>query len=397
MADFPSSLFPQSDAGPVAPRGARGSVGDASNVAGFNPAMLSTAREARHLTRSALAREMGVGQPLVAGWETPAVPGHDAQRPSREQVERLAALLDFHPSVFFTPGAGPSVSASEFFHRALAKAKLSDLRAAHARCNVAELQVGRLLELCPTPEDRIPDIDPDNHAGDVERIAGWARARMGVPVGPVDDLVAVIESCGGVVVDRDLEIDGVDALCRWTHGLPKLFFLNGGRSADRMRLSLAHELGHTVMHFNRDVDPALAERQAKDFAAAFLLPAADFRRDLGPRLDLAKLAGLKRKWRVSMQAIAYRAHRLGAIDGRQFRSLFQQLAGEGWRKTEPVDIRPESPTAFKRMLRAHLDAGHDRDRLAAMLFVNRRWLDSMLVDAASPDWADAGVRMRLVR
>ena len=140
------------------------------------------------------------------------------------------------------------------------------------------------------------------------------RARMGVPPGPAENLVDTIEACGGIVIDRDLEIDNLDALCRWVPGLPKLFFLNGARPGDRMRLTLAHELGHTVMHINRDVDTKLAEDQARRFAAAFLLPASEIRRDLGVRLDIPKLSALKRKWRVSMQALAYRAHQLGCID-----------------------------------------------------------------------------------
>ncbi len=226
-------------------------------------------------------------------------------------------------------------------------------RPAHARCGIIDLQIDRLLMLCPPPEDRIPDIDPDNHAGDIEKVAAMTRARMGVPPGPVENLVDTIETCGGIVIDRDLEIDNLNALCRWVPGLPKLFFLNGARPGDRMRLTLAHELGHTVMHFNRDADQALAEDQAQRFAAAFLLPASEIRRDLGVRLDIPKLSALKRKWRVSMQALAYRAHQLGCIDRTRYTSIFQQLSRLGWRKTEPVEVQRESPRAFKRLLRAH--------------------------------------------
>ncbi len=365
----------------------------------FNPAMLTTAREARHLTQADVAEAMGVSQPLINQWEALTAPGLPTKRPNDEQVVKLAEFLRFHPALFYVTRPTRITNPSEFLHRALKRAKPRDLKAAHARCSIIDLQVDRLLALCPPPDDRIPDIDPDNHAGDVEKIAAMTRARMGVPPGPVDNLVDTIEACGGIVIDRDLEIDDVDALCRWVPGLPKLFFLNGSRPGDRMRLTLAHELGHTVMHFNRDVEQSLAETQAQRFAAAFLLPANEIRPDLGMKVDIPKLMALKRKWRVSMQAIAYRAHQIGSITDTRYRSLFQQMSREGWRKSEPasVAVRPESPRAFKRLLGAHLAEGYTHPQLAEMLFVTDERLKQMLIDVSSPDWQDSGVRMRIAR
>ncbi|BAM02438.1 helix-turn-helix domain-containing protein [Phycisphaera mikurensis] len=364
---------------------------------GFNPAMLTAAREAQRLTQTALARLLGVSQPLVARWEAAGHTEAGDREPDLVQRRALAEALRVHPRLFAQPGSAARASESEYFHRAFAKARRTDVKAAHARCGLIELQADRLLDLEGAPEDRIPEIDPENHAGDAEKIAGWARTRMGLAPGPVDNLVRTVEDCGGLVIDHDLEIDNVDALCHWRPGLPKLFFLNGNRPGDRMRLSLAHELGHTVMHLGRDTELKLAEEQAQRFAAAFLLPSADFRPDLTFRLDLSRLMTLKRKWRVSMQAIAYRAHQLGAIDQTRFRSLFQQISRKGWRKTEPVEVRRESPMAFKRLLRAHVDAGFTREDLAMLLLVPPARVDEMLVDASSPDWEDGGVRLRLAR
>jgi Zn-dependent peptidase ImmA (M78 family)/transcriptional regulator with XRE-family HTH domain len=363
----------------------------------FNPAMLTTAREAKKLSQAELASAMNVTQPLINQWEAIGVPGAPVKRPGPDQVNQLAGLLQVHPSLFYVTRPTRLANLSEFYHRALAKAKRLDVKAAHARCSLIDLQVDRLLELCPPAEDRIPDIDPDNHAGDIEKVAVWTRARMGIPPGPIDNLVDRIEACGGIVIDHDLDIDNVDALCRWVPGLPKLFFLNGARPGDRTRLTLAHELGHTVMHFNRDVDPDLAEEQAKRFSAAFMLPETEVRRDFGVKLDIPRLVALKRKWRVSMQALAYRAHQIGCIDKTRYTSIFQQLSRQGWRKTEPEGFASESPRAFKRFLRAHLDVGYSKEQLAEMLFVSRERLDDLLIDSMSPDWQDSGVRMRIAR
>ncbi|MGF1633008.1 MAG: ImmA/IrrE family metallo-endopeptidase [Phycisphaerae bacterium] len=363
----------------------------------FNPAMLTTTREAKGYSQAELARLVEVSQPLINQWEAIVEPGAPVKRPSREHVERLAGLLDVRPSLFYVTRPTRLANLSEYYHRAFAKAKRLDVKAAHARCSLIDLQIDRLLDLCPPAEDRIPDIDPDNHAGDVEKVASWARARMGIPPGPVVNLVDSIEACGGIVIDHNLNIDKVDALCRWVPGLPKMFFLNGSMPGDRTRLSLAHELGHTVMHFNRDIDLDLAEEQARRFSAAFMLPESEVRRDLALKLDIPRLMALKRKWRVSMQAIAYRAHQLGCIDKIRYTSIFQQLSRNGWRKTEPEPFGSESPRAFKRLLCAHLDADYSHEQLSEMLFISVERLQELLIDARSPDWQDSGVRMRLAR
>lgn len=360
----------------------------------YNPNMLTLAREACGLTQTALAEAMEVSQPLVAHWERDT---SDGRTPNPEQAARLASLLRIDPDALFLGHGLSRDYGSEFYHRARQKTRRGDIKIIHARCRLTELRVRRLLHDAEAPEDFIPDIDPDNHAGDIEKVATLARLRMGLPTGPVADLTELIERNGGLIVDRELEAEGMDALCRWVEGLPKLFYLNGSVSGDRMRWSLAHELGHTVMHFGRDVEFRLAEEQANAFAGAFLMPASEVRRDFMGRVDLDRLAQLKRKWRVSMQALAYRAHRLGCIDATRFKSIFKQMSRRGWRKTEPVKIPRESPLGFKRLIRQQLDEGFSHEAMARILLMPLPELDKLLIDVNSPDWREDGVRLRLAR
>ncbi|MEM6393571.1 MAG: ImmA/IrrE family metallo-endopeptidase [Planctomycetota bacterium] len=370
----------------------------------YNPRMLTLAREAQRLTQAALAEAVGVSQPLVARWEDDTTDSHDRRCPSPDQAERLGEVLTVDPDLFFlgsdfrVRGSGLMRDyGSEFYHRSRQKARRSDIKAIHARCRLTELRVERLLRGSESTEDMIPDIDPDDHAGDIERVATLARLRMGLASGPIRDLTELIERNGGLIIDRDLEADGMDALCRWVEGLPKLFYLNGDAPGDRMRWSLAHELGHTVMHFGRDVEFRLAEEQANAFAGAFLMPVNDVRRDFACRVDLDRLAQLKRKWRVSMQALAYRAHRLGCIDATRFKSIFTQMSRRGWRKTEPVSVSRESPLGYKRLIRQHQDAGFSPNDLARILLLPASSVNELLIDSNSPDWREDGVRLRLAR
>ncbi|WP_246430558.1 ImmA/IrrE family metallo-endopeptidase [Streptomyces rectiverticillatus] len=65
-----------------------------------------------------------------------------------------------------------------------------------------------------------------------------------------------------------------------------MFLLNSTVPGDRFRFSLAHELGHVVMHTGPG-DPRLQEQQADQFAAEFLMPhgsvLADLRTGVGCR------------------------------------------------------------------------------------------------------------------
>jgi Zn-dependent peptidase ImmA (M78 family) len=129
-------------------------------------------------------------------------------------------------------------------------------------------------------------------------------------------------------------------------------------SADRERFTLAHELGHLIMH-DLPTPPDNAEREADAFASEFLMPAAE----IGPQLagiDLAKAANLKRHWKTAMSALIRRARDLGRIDERRYTSLNVQLSQKGWRKVEPVQIEHEQPTLIPKMIKVHHDI-HDYD------------------------------------
>ena len=66
-----------------------------------------------------------------------------------------------------------------------------------------------------------------------------------------------------------------------------------------MRASLAHEIGHVIMH---RVPTDTMEDEAYAFAAELLVPEKELRREfIGGSATLEKLARLKSKWRVSMQ------------------------------------------------------------------------------------------------
>ena len=108
---------------------------------------------------------------------------------------------------------------------------------------------------------------------------------------------------------------------------------------------MAHELGHIVLHpWSEDIESLskdefkARERQANMFASAFLLPKDNFLRDISQYpTDLQYYRFLKKKWKVSIQAMVVRAKQLNAISPSQYQYMFRQISKKGWRTKEPDD------------------------------------------------------------
>src|SRR6218665_1830050 len=90
-----------------------------------------------------------------------------------------------------------------------------------------------------------------------------------MPIGPVRNVARWIEFAGVFIVEENFGTQRIDGTFQWVgdHGI---IFINAALPLDRKRLTLAHELGHLVLHTN-DLD-ADVEKQANNFAAEFLIP-----------------------------------------------------------------------------------------------------------------------------
>ncbi|MFZ1007119.1 MAG: ImmA/IrrE family metallo-endopeptidase, partial [Candidatus Sulfotelmatobacter sp.] len=132
-------------------------------------------------------------------------------------------------------------------------------------------------------------------------------------------------------------------------GSPPLFFVNSTTPADRMRFSLAHEVGHMVMH---QLPTGDMEREADRFAAEFLMPEASIAGQLED-LTLPKLAALKPHWKTSMAALLKRAGDLNIIAERSKNYLWFRMGQLGYKSKEPVCIPMEIPSLLSEMIALH--------------------------------------------
>ena len=194
---------------------------------------------------------------------------------------------------------------------------------------------------------------------EIEVLADRTREALLIdPEGPVKHLTRACERAGIAVVpitlpnadDDETEAVGHFGVSCWpSRDEPALIGYFSGGPGDRHRYTIAHEIGHLVLHSNRRIikDP---EAEANRFAGALLVPESQAREIFDTPVTLSELLRLKAHWGVSAQALIMRGSQLGLIDEQRKASLFKQLSTRGWRKIEPVTVHREEPTLVWRLL-----------------------------------------------
>ncbi|WP_033921227.1 helix-turn-helix domain-containing protein [Sphingomonas sp. 37zxx] len=319
-----------------------------SNI--FNHALLLLARQYRGESQGAVAGRASLDQGHYSRIENGLLP----EGPSAENVQKIADALDF-PSAFFylQDGLTGLPLSIHPMNRKKASVGVTPLKQIHAELNIRLIHLRRYLRAAEIhPDLPLPEIDVDEGAGPQE-IARTLRRAWSVPEGPITNLTDLCERAGILVIWCDLG-KGIDGVTLKVRDLPPCIFLNRNVPPDRMRASLAHELGHVIMH---RIPTDEIEDEANAFAAELLVPERQFRRQFNARggVTLEWLARQKAYWKVSMQFLLYRAGALGIVTRHQTEYVWKRISSLGWRTREPqeTDFAYEEPTAFPELLKLH--------------------------------------------
>lgn len=332
----------------------------------FNHYMLTLARDSRGLTQAELASQLGIMQGTLSKYET------GFQEPPADVVAALSDTLGY-PQAFFYE-VGRPYGLPPFHYRRRKKLSAKSLARIVAEMNIRRIHLTKLLVSFNWKTNVfIPEIDPDEYRGrgkgalTMEDAARSLREMWMLPPGPIENVVQIIEDNGGIVIPCDFGSDLIDAMSQRIEGLPVLFFVNVNAPADRVRLTLAHELGHMVLHTITVKSDEEMEDEADAFAGAFLLPADEIRPQLR-RFDLRQLANLKRYWKVSMAALAVRADRLMLITPYQSKMFWIEMGKLGYRKREPNEPPKEHPKLLRQMISFHMKKlGYSVSEMAKLL------------------------------
>lgn len=331
----------------------------------FRADLLGLRRRMKSLSQTDLAEICNITQGTLSKIE------QGLREPSEDLVEQLANSLACKPSFFYQAEReyGAPLSAHPMFRKkASVGQKVLDriiaefnVRIAHIRTFLAAVEFA--------PELPLPQYDPDEFAGDAAVIAEQVRRAWYMPRGPIKSLTEYIERAGCLVVHCDMEAARIDGVSYRIPGLPPIIFLNRNQPADRMRFSLAHELGHLIMHAYPTPE---MEQQADQFASALLMPAADIGPELGG-LTLDKAAYMKPVWRVSMASLIYRATTLQRIDKYKSEYLWRQMNIRNFRLREPTSVDfPHEVTTVMNGLVSNMtkNMGYTEQELSSVLHLH---------------------------
>lgn len=321
----------------------------------FQGERLRQARLSENFTATDLADRLEVSRQLISAAEKGKPLG-------LEKMTQAACVLGVSIDYFYAP-IPPAVDElqSAISYRSLKRTPEFQKDRADVALAWAKEVVVRFSELLELPALRLPTYEPkapeELSWEDIDERARCTRQFFGIGFGPIDRLILLLENHGVVVGYANLSED-MDGVSAWYESGP-IILAKKGSPAVRSRFDIAHELGHLVLHRHlsaEDVDDPvrhdLMEKQAHYFAGSFLLPEEGFAPE-AVRIDLDYLLTLKRRWKVSLQAMMMRLESLGIVTKDQLGRFYQNLSRRRWRKEEPLDdeLPTENPILFERASR----------------------------------------------
>jgi Zn-dependent peptidase ImmA (M78 family)/transcriptional regulator with XRE-family HTH domain len=328
---------------------------------GFQASRLIEARESRGLTQLALAELATRTSSTISRWE------NGTQSPESDALESLAAVFNLPVSYFLKPT--PDHGDAPIFFRSMASSTQSLRRRARARLRWGQDIALTLQDWVDLPALDVPVLEATDYRDirntDIEKMANKCRMQWGLGLGPMSDVLLVLENAGICVIKEEVGSAQMDGLSSWSSvdGRAYMLLAKDKDTCVRSRMDAAHELGHLVMHRHlkeKNLTEIGAfkeiERQAFYFAGAFLLPEESFSSEVWSP-SLTAFVALKERWRTSIGAMIMRCSALNMMDDEYQRRLWKHYSSRGWRKKEPLDdtLVPESPRLLARSVKLLID------------------------------------------
>ncbi len=132
------------------------------------------------------------------------------------------------------------------------------------------------------------------------------------------------------------------------HGRKPLLMLNETASWSRRRFSVMHELGHMLRHTDSD-SQSKKKDEINRFPGAVLAARAAFWREFPrSRGHEGTIMAMKQRWRMSIQALLFRARVLEFLTFAQERTAYMHISKNSWWTNEPGETEAETWTFFRK-------------------------------------------------
>ena len=316
----------------------------------INSKMVVLARESRGVSQKELAEKLNTSPGFICKVET------DNKSLPEETLGRMSKFLKYPVEFFYQEGEAFLPMSLNYRKRDHVSAKV--LVPLEAQLNLYRLNIETLSQKLKFPASNIPILDLKK-LGSEEQVAKQLRKEWKIPKGAVENLTELLEANGIIVISFDFGTERVDSRTILTKDRQPIIVVNKTHHADRQRFSLAYELGHLVMHtqtlpsHDRDIS-----HEANLFAAGFLLPESEVKKDFEKGVTIPLLGELKRKWKVSMQSLLYRSADLGFLTDNQKKYLLAQFNQQNIRRREPIelDFPKEKPHLLRDLITKYKNA-----------------------------------------
>lgn len=305
----------------------------------FNGARIKKARLYNGLTVEELAQEIGVSKQAVSQYEN-----NQIELPL-EKVFLLSSILKF-PIDYFSQSDFSNVKVGTTYFRALLRTNSKIRTQQETRLEHIGIIYSFLNQYVDFPVLDLPTFETELSP---KQAAIELRNYWGLGNSPINNITQLLESKGILITALETSTEDIDAFgqCECING-KEVYFIAVSKethSAARFQFDIAHELGHIILHewsenielLDREQFKA-REKEANEFASEFLLPSASYINDvvnIPNRIE--SYLPLKRKWKVSIGAMAYKNRELGIISQRQYQYLLSTMNKKNIRTNEPLD------------------------------------------------------------
>lgn len=305
----------------------------------FNAARMKYARVKSGLTLADLSSLLQVTSRTLSKYEN----GHEI--PKEETIEKMSLYLRV-PISFFYQDDLPEIELDRVSFRSLARKSATQVDKALCFGQLA-IQLSLWLEKnFSLPSPQLPDY---KHLS--PKVAASAlRNEWKLGEKSISNMIHLLESKGIYVFLIYEENKEIDAFCFRYAGRP-FVFLNKYKSAERSRFDAAHELGHLILHQHGEPVGKEREKEADEFASAFLMPESSIRSQAVYMPTIDQLLMLKMNWRVSAAALLRRWYDLDLISDWIYRRLNIELSKLGYLKSEPNGIEHERSQILDKILK----------------------------------------------
>jgi len=313
---------------------------------------LRQARVLNNMSMQELATCIGVSKQTILQLE------QGSTQPKMDTLFKIVSVLKY-PLDFFTKDIQHKAEVRNNFFRSFKSATALNKSTWEEKARlVYVLYNAILMKYLSLPEIDLPqDDDVFNklvESRDYDGIAMYLRKYWQIGVRPIRNMVGLLESKGFVIS----EVSGEGKIDAFTQSYKNnnqhcIILDNHFQLMARRNFNLAHELGHIILHSGIDrLEVTLEkememEKEANNFASAFLMPKQEFIRILQRVRTMKDFVPIKNNWYVSIKAMIRRAFELNIFDFYQYTRFmrnysfnFNSKKGGEWLDNEIDVVRP---------------------------------------------------------